>query len=271
MAVIFCYFKVQVAAMCFFSLFGCSLKSSSIVAKCPLASFSFQTINFLTFPNFSLCFHSDKVGSDSFFSPSGSGFNGFPPWHLYCLALCPRHTEAFSFWNISPSPSPLFSFDRLPLCLHRRTHGKCMLTCHMLTYSLVGEWQYFRVGLLIELPLTWSVETLHNRQTLQNFQCVKIAGWAWERQGHSVECNSMTEPVWTLHRQHIPEVRQWEAHSVLSVMRPAYPADLPGLPCCPETRPTQHSPAEISWNEHKVLNPDCMLWTELCEIHCSLP
>lgn len=42
---------------------------------------------------------------------------------------------------------------------------------------------------------------------------------AW--QGQSEECNSVTEPVWTLRRQHILGVGQWEAHSVLSVMLPA--------------------------------------------------
>lgn len=40
-------------------------------------------------------------------------------------------------------------------------------------------------------------------------------------QSQSEECNSVTEPVWTLRRQHIPGVGQWEAHSVLSVVLPA--------------------------------------------------
>lgn len=49
---------------------------------------------------------------------------------------------------------------------------------------------------------------------------------AWQRE----ECNSVSEPVWTLRRQHIPGVGQWEAHSVHSVVLPAELAGLkPGL------------------------------------------
>ena len=60
---------------------------------------------------FSLFPLTNKVGSNSFFSLSGSGFNGFPSWHLYCLAVRLRHTEAFFILKyLSLSFTPLFFF-----------------------------------------------------------------------------------------------------------------------------------------------------------------
>lgn len=89
------------------------------------------------------------------------------------------------------------------------------LTICTLTYSSVwGVAVLPASGFLIIPLLAWSPESLHNWQTCKSKVCknswVSMRVW----QSCSEECNSVTERVWTLRRQHIPGVGQWEAHSV---------------------------------------------------------
>lgn len=128
----------------------------------------------------------DKVGSNSFFSPSGLGFNGFPLWHLYCLASCPRHTQDFFNLKYLSFCLPLFSFHLtwLLLSLHL---GEVLGNVRMLTaYTHADLFIGLRrgdtstLGFLIIPLLAWTPETLHNWQTCKSIACVKIAGWAWE-------------------------------------------------------------------------------------------
>lgn len=169
----------------------------------------------------------DKVGSNHFFRPSSSGFKGFFPWHSCCLAEHPRLTQPFFFSHSYTRISFFYwvfsvfflKLSANPLAL-TRSYGKSVmcLHAHWLIHALLGSAALPRGASSL---LASSAETLHNWQTCNSVTCENSSVGMRACWGQREQCNSVTEPAWTLCRRHIPEVGQWKAHCVLWVVLPA--------------------------------------------------